>query len=1688
MKSIFLIAFTFTVFSVNAKTYYLSNSSGNDANAGTSPTTAWKTISKLNSFTGLVAGDQVLFNRGEVFYGSLIIRKSGSAGNPIIYGAYGSGQNPVITGFTTVSSWTNLGSNIWESTNSVSSLTSCNIVVISGSNVAMGRYPNSGYLTYTSGTQTSKIVSGLNSSTTNWTGATLVSKKNNWVIDRDLITAHSGTSITHVYHDAPNNYPGKDGYGCFIENDARTLDIQNEWYYNASSKKIRIYSSGTPSNVRIATIDTLVYTQQFDYLTFENIDFVGSNSKTFAIAGSGNLTIQNCNLDYAGAIAIWGGNNYGANSAINFVFQNNTINHTNDMAIVTADEYTNLLISHNTIKNVGLQAGMGGDGSSLFGAYLTIYIKTGTIEYNILDSIGYSGITFWKPDCIIRYNSISNYNMTKMDGGAIYTWHGDNSSAAGSKIYGNIILNSTGLTATAGTTETIALVHGIYLDANTQNVEVYGNTMSNLGYCGIYLYSGSSNNNIHDNTIYNCGQTQLLVYNHYSNGKPTINNTFTNNIFFAKTSAQKTALCSVQSPLSDYTNNMGTFSNQYYLRPLDDNLTIATLVGSAYTNMTLAQWQSTTANDIGSKKSPKVITDANDLRFEYNASSSSKTVSLDGNYIDVKNVSYNGSITLAPYTSAVLIRNGAATNQAPNANAGTDQSITLPTNTVNLSGSGTDPDGTVSSYKWTKVSGPSAGTITSASSASTSVTALAEGVYKFELKVTDNKGTTGADTVQITVNAAANVSPVANAGSDKSITLPSNTISLAGSGSDPDGTIVSYAWAKTSGPGSYNIVNPSSALTDVSGLVEGTYQFELTVTDNKGATAKDIIQVIVNVAANVSPMANAGSDKSITLPANTISLAGSGSDPDGTIASYAWAKTSGPGSYNIVNPSSPVTDVSGLVEGTYQFELTVTDDQGATAKDIVQITVNAAANIPPIANAGVDKSLTLPTNTVSLTGTGNDPDGSISLYRWKQIAGPSASSIANSNSASTLITALIEGVYQFELKVTDNSGASARDTISVTVNAANLLPVANAGADISITLPANTVSLAGSGSDPDGTIASYGWTKISGPSSYNIVNSSSPVTDVSGLVEGVYQFELIVTDNNGDTGEDILQVTVNAVPNKAPVANAGVDQSIKLPINNVDLSGSGTDADGSISFYNWKKISGPSAGTITNANSASTSVTGLTEGIYTFQLQVTDNNGATGANTVQITVLAANITPTANAGIDKSITLPINTINLSGSGMDPDGIISSYDWAQISGPPSGSIANSKIASTSVTGMVEGVYEFRLRVTDNDGATDDDIVKIVVNPEPNIAPTANAGKDQIITLPINITSLAGNGSDPDGTIVNYKWSKLSGPVSYNIVNTASPVTDVSSLSQGVYQFELKVTDDDGAVDIDTVQILVKAAPNMPPVADAGRDQAINLPVDNTMLAGTASDADGIIKSYKWSKISGPALTIVSPKLKSTTVTGLAIGTYKIELMVTDNAGATGRDTVILNVSQGTLPLNLLSFKGQLINEKVSLTWKTANERNVLGFEVERMTETKWEKIGNVKSAIGGISGNNYSFNDYKPVTGVNYYRLKIVDIDGKYVYSDIVNVELKPNKNVVYQNVPNPFSNATTIRYEIAEKDLVKIVVYNSTGAQVAVLVNEEKEAGTYQVKWDAANFSSGNYFYRVLIGDNVTTKQMIKIK
>lgn len=184
---------------------------------------------------------------------------------------------------------------------------------------------------------------------------------------------------------------------------------------------------------------------------------------------------------------------------------------------------------------------------------------------------------------------------------------------------------------------------------------------------------------------------------------------------------------------------------------------------------------------------------------------------------------------------------------------------------------------------------------------------------------------------------------------------------------------------------------------------------------------------------NPPPVVNAGADKTMTLPANSVALSGSATDANGTIASYTWAKMSGPAQFTLSSTTVSNPTLSNLVAGTYIFRLTATDNQSASAYDEVTITVNSATNTPPVANAGADKAITLPTNSVVLSGSGTDANGTIASYAWTKIAGPTQFTLSNVAIANPTVSNLVAGTYTFRLTVKDNGGATASDDVNVVV-------------------------------------------------------------------------------------------------------------------------------------------------------------------------------------------------------------------------------------------------------------------------------------------------------------------------------------------------------------------------------------------------------------------------------------------------------------------------------------------------------------------------------------------------------------------------------------------------------------------------------------------------------------------------------
>src|SRR6476660_7985036 len=193
-----------------------------------------------------------------------------------------------------------------------------------------------------------------------------------------------------------------------------------------------------------------------------------------------------------------------------------------------------------------------------------------------------------------------------------------------------------------------------------------------------------------------------------------------------------------------------------------------------------------------------------------------------------------------------------------------------------------------------------------------------------------------------------------------------------------------------------------------------------------------------HIVPNKPLIAQAGPDQVITLPTDSVLLDGSvSSNPDGTISEWLWTKISGPASFIIDNATLSKTMARNLAAGIYQFELKVASNGSLLAKDTIKITVNGLSR-PPLANAGGDTTLKLllcaSPGTVILDGSGSsDPDNDIRGYFWKQISGPSSSTLFNPASAITSAENLLAGQYVFQLQVTDAGGSSSKDTMVVNV-------------------------------------------------------------------------------------------------------------------------------------------------------------------------------------------------------------------------------------------------------------------------------------------------------------------------------------------------------------------------------------------------------------------------------------------------------------------------------------------------------------------------------------------------------------------------------------------------------------------------------------------------------------------------------
>ncbi|WP_020529642.1 PKD domain-containing protein [Flexithrix dorotheae] len=657
----------------------------------------------------------------------------------------------------------------------------------------------------------------------------------------------------------------------------------------------------------------------------------------------------------------------------------------------------------------------------------------------------------------------------------------------------------------------------------------------------------------------------------------------------------------------------------------------------------------------------------------------------------------------------------------------------------------------------------------------------------------------------VNIGPVAKKDPTADAGPDLNISLPTDQVTITGKGLDPDGGTVKFAWSQISGPNNATLIGKNASLVVASNLYEGTYKFKLMVEDDEGTTAYDSMMVVVTPPMNIKPIVDAGLDRTIVLPKDSVMLSGSGSDPDGGDVAFLWKQVSGPSQLQLSGLELAKLNVKGLQEGIYTFSLTVTDDELSSEVDFVTIKVlpKPNTNKDPIVDAGIDRTIVAPKDTVVLLGAGSDPDGGSVTYSWKQVEGPSQAVLSETDKSFLRVSGLVEGVYKLSLKVTDDELSLAEDFVTITVLPkpnTNKNPIVDAGPDKEITLPNNYVALPGNGYDPDGGQVTFLWSQVSGPSSPVLQYKTTSELRINGLVEGLYKFKLKVTDDENVAVEDEVQIIVkpeikggdviqgitliNASSNQSigiydPITNGGEINIAKLPHTNLNIKAQTTKKVGSISFI-LTAVSGGGKNHTQTESVEPYALFGDSGGNYnewgsgspkagfhySLLIKAFDQPGGKGNLLEELTINFSFIDeslppvkkdPIANAGADQILTLPSNSISLFGDGNDPDGGSVTFKWTQISGPNNSTMEGENTKILKISNLVEGSYTYKLEVKDDEGMVKDDNVTVTVKPEPTSGGSGVIESISLINADLNIPITFYNPISKNGII---DLSKLS----------------------------------------------------------------------------------------------------------------------------------------------------------------------------------------------------------------------------------------------------------------------------------------------------------------------------------------
>ena len=791
-----------------------------------------------------------------------------------------------------------------------------------------------------------------------------------------------------------------------------------------------------------------------------------------------------------------------------------------------------------------------------------------------------------------------------------------------------------------------------------------------------------------------------------------------------------------------------------------------------------------------------------------------------------------------------------------------------------------------------------------------------------------------------------NSAPIADAGADQEVYEQSQSELNASASNDPDGTIVSYSWSQVDGNEAI-IDDPSAEFTSFTApAVEDDVllTFQVTVTDDIGDEAQDTVVVTVLSTDEDEFIVSAGDDQvvyefsSVQLQAVNI-----GSHSSDTMV-CTWQQIGGTEVSITAEDDMSVSFTAPAVDSpeslTFQVVATDSEGHGHTSEDTVVVTI--IKNLPPVADAGADQRV-YSQELVELDASASyDPDDDIMSYSWTQIDGGAVSIDKADTPLASFQAPEVTGYVNlvFRLTLVDNQGHQSYDTVVVEVWP-NQDPIADAGADQSVS-EGDIVYLDASNSrDANNNIASYSWQQLDA-ASYS-VNLSAPNQAQSAFTapnlddgddEVNLTFSVLVTDRSSANASDTVTITVLRADNNSILqADAGANQEVyESQVAVLDASAS-SHLDGDNLFYSWQQLNtDPYPVNITNSDQAQATFIAPTlssedDVNLTFEVSATDSVERSDTSTTVVTVLY-NDPPLALASATDQVDEGDQFQLDASASSDAQDSTLTYSWAQIDS--SGNVvaadiaqADSAIATFTAPNVDQDTnLSFQVTVTDSLGKSDSTTVAVTVLDGANTAPLASATANPSTVFENQTIELdASASSDPDDgdSIESYSWLFLdsnNSSISADAIVIDQPNSATSSfVAPNVEQdttltLQLSVSDTIGAQSDDTVIVTVRANTAAPTAVAAATPELYEGEIG--VLEGDAStDPDSNIASYLWSQseddttiaaidaVTAANTTFIAPIVASDTSITFA-------LTVTDLSGASSSASAAVSILYNNPP--------------------------------------------------------------------------------------------------------------------------------------------------------------------------------------